>query len=72
MVPSPGTGRFTVMSNRVEIERLIKVLGLANNEPSLPPLVWSVHCQLHWNGFDLLYLLCTDPPNLRESCAVML
>lgn len=66
MVPSPGTGRFTVMSDRVEIERLIKDFGLFNNEleesedVSLPPPVWSVRRQLHRNQFDLLYLLCAD------------
>lgn len=27
MVPSPGTGWFTLMSDNVEIERLIKDLG---------------------------------------------
>ena len=33
MVPSPGAGRFTVTPDRMDIERLIKDLGLFNNEP---------------------------------------
>lgn len=47
------------MSDRLEIERLIKDLGLFNNGPeehkdASPPSV----CRLHWNPFDLLYPLC--------------
>ena len=33
MVPSPGAGRFTVTPDRMDIERLLKDLGLFNNEP---------------------------------------
>lgn len=58
-VVSPGTGQFTVMSDSLEIERLIKDWGLFSKEPedvSSP----SGECQLHWNPFDLLELLCAD------------
>lgn len=33
MAPSPGTGRFLVLSDRLWIERLIKDFGLFGNEP---------------------------------------
>lgn len=62
MVPSPVTGWFTVMSDRVEIERLIKDLRIFNNEPEESEDVSLSHrcgaCAVSSTGIILIYFIC--------------
>lgn len=61
MVPSPGTGWFTLMSGNVEIERLIKDLGsqiTSRRKTRMCHSLRGVECAL--SAFDLLYLRCAD------------